>query len=116
MNNFNWAADLVNHKQPPSTSGHTSINKNNDEGLTAIVNGLLIMKKIRLAHTRFQLKFLGRTSISLLNNICKVKGIIVFRMEKMKRGLQFRVQKKMTRIMSRQAQLVKLTNQNLEKG
>ena len=41
MNNFNWAADLVNQEQTPSTSGTTSINKNNDEALTAIVNSFV---------------------------------------------------------------------------
>ena len=41
MNNFNWAADIVNPQQTPTTNNVTSVNKNNDEAMAAMVSSLL---------------------------------------------------------------------------
>ena len=40
MNNYSWAADLVNPQQVSSNSSTLNLNKHNDEALTAIVNSL----------------------------------------------------------------------------
>ena len=61
-----------------------------------------VVFEIKRAHTRCLLKLPGRTSISSLSKIFRLKKMIVFRMEKMKQDVKSPAQNKKTKILSKQ--------------